>query len=187
MSKTYKPKQKIKSSWISRQWYSWLEVVTIRSLIPLALLYLGRNIFKFFKERNVIKKTLLSSQELVDELDDNGFYIDTINFYLFKFRTYALDTIQILTEQITASENMLPETMTRILMQNINEMLSLRGKKILAHTSMRILQPSDKVVLIRLHPRSMKAMIISFKDFMYSLLFSGIFVGIYFLLKIFVF
>lgn len=184
MSKTYKPKQKIKSSWLTRQWYGWLEVLSIRTILPLAIFYLIRNFFRFMQERAVIKKTLLSSQELVDELDNNGFYLDIINFYFFKFTTYALDNIQILTEQVMPVDNMNAEMMTRILIQNVNELLSNRGKKILETTSMRVLQPSDKIVMIRLHPRTMKPLVVSFKDFIYSLIFTLVCVGgglIYFL------
>jgi len=185
MSKTYKANNKIKSSWLSRQWYNWLEVLTIRLVLPIAILYLVRNFLRYLGERKIIKKTLQSSQELVDELDINGFYIDSINLYFFKFRTYALDNIQILTEQVLSVDNMNPEMMTRILMQNINELLSTRGKRILATTSMRVVQPSDKIVMIRLHPKSMKSVAVSFKDLIYSLIFTTIGVGLYYFLNFF--
>lgn len=187
MSKTYSSKRKPRNNWFSRQWYRWLEVFTIRLLFPVALIYLLSNFFKFIKERKIIKKTLLSSQELVDELDQNGFYLDIKNFYLFKFRTYALDNIQILTEQINNTENVHSETVTRLIISNVNELMKSKGKAILDNTSMRILQPSDKVLLIRLHPTSLKPTIVSLKDLLYSLAVFGIFIGSYFLLDYFIF
>lgn len=182
MSKTYKASNAKRNSWLTRQWYKWLEVFTIRTLLPIALFYLLRNFIRFMKQRSVVKKTLLSSQELVDELDRNGFYLDIVNFYFFKFRTYALDNIQIITEQVNSTDNMHQETLTRIIVSNINEILKERGGQISNNTSMRILQPSDKVLLIRLHPISMAATIISLKDTIISLIISGLAIMSYFLI-----
>lgn len=182
MSKTYSAKNSNKNNWITRQWYNWLEVLLIRICLPISLFYLCRNLVKFFTQRSIIKKTLKSSQQLVDELDESGFYIDIINLWLFKFRTYALDNIQIITEQMNTADNMHPEVLTRLIVSNIKEVLKSRGGDILDNTSMRILQPSDKVLLIRLHPISMTPSIISFKDLAICLVINGLGILSYFYL-----
>lgn len=174
MSKTYTPNKGKKNNWITRQWYSWLEVLLIRLIFPVSFIYFSINFIRFMKERKSIKNTLLSSQELVNDLSSVGFYLDTIGVWFIKFRTYALDNIQIITEQMSSAPNIHPETLTRVILSNIKEVLNRRGKVILENTSMKIIQPSDKVLLIRLHPASMASTIVSLKDMSISILIGGL-------------
>ncbi len=161
-----------KTNWISRQWKKWGEMLVSRIFLPYSLTYFIINMFRYLKQRSKIKNALLSSQDLVDELDDNGFYLSEIDFYLFKFRTYALDSIQLLGEMAQTSENMHEDTLKRLVVDNVKELLKSRGKVIGQNTSLNIVQPQDKVLLIRLSPSWMRSIYVSSIDVSISLIIS---------------
>jgi len=161
-----------KPTFFKRIWMKWGEMVVSRTILPYILFSFIRNLIRYFIQRNKIRKSLLSSQELVDELDEHGFYLSEINFYIFKFRTYALDSIQLLTESVQPMDNMNEDVIKRLIVSNIKELLKNRGKVIGENTSLNIVQPQDKVLLIRLAPSWMRSVWVSSIDFTICVIFN---------------
>lgn len=171
-----------KNNWFKRQWNRWGDMFVSRIFLPYTIISFLVNLIRYFRQRYKIKKALLASQELVDELDENAFYLHEINFYIFKFRTYALDSIQLLTDGVQAMGNMNDETIKRLIVNNIKEMLKGRGKIIGDNTSLNIVQPQDKVLLIRLSPSWMRTVWVSSIDLLICLVVNIIaFLGWWFL------
>lgn len=164
---------KNKPNFIKRAWMKWGEMFVSRTFLPYTLYFFIKNLYYYLIQRNKIKKALLGSQELVDSLDENGFYFHEVNMLFFKFRTYALDSIQLLSEHVQPTENLHEDFLKRLIVTNIKDLLnSAMGKVLGENTSLNIVQPQEKVLLIRLAPSWMRSVWVSLIDITICLVFS---------------
>ncbi len=184
MSKTYKPKP-IKKALFKNIWTKFIQPFLIYTILPFSLIYLVSNSINYFGQRNMIKKSLLSSQAFVDILDENGFHIPTFKIlWLFNFRPYILESIQLVADKSIIVSDMHQETVRRIILENIKHMLSMEYSKVVSeNTSLKVLQPNNTVILVSLVPSWLSSFRVSLKEFLFCIAINLVIFGTYFLIS----
>lgn len=153
---------------IDKKWFDVLDLILSRTIIIWSLFRFISNTHRYLTQRNSIKKVLESSQDLVNELDNSGFWFSGLKWYnseKFIFKYYGLDNIQVLSDVLLETPNLHRDTVKRHITDNIKYILEIGdGKKLTQYCNMTINSLNENIIFIKLTPTWLNSFLVSLFD-----------------------